>query len=196
MPRRRAPDPLALRIGQRIRKLRQDAGLSLEKLAYESELGSKGHLSDVERGLTRPTVSTLKVLADRLGVALLDLVTFPEDDERQRLVDGLRHLPEEEVGLLARRYAPNQVAGEAGEVLGFAVGEAPRDRSRTIARDLGRRLREAREDAGRTEEAIAALAGLSLDRYLEIEEGTGDVSIRMLSRISDALGLNFWSLFR
>lgn len=97
MPRRQNPDPLAQRIGQRIRQLRQRAGLSLEKLAYESELGSKGHLSDLERGLTRPTINTLKAVADRLGVPLLDLVTFPEDSERERLVEALRELPDEEV---------------------------------------------------------------------------------------------------
>jgi len=90
MPRRRTPDPLAQAVGQRIRALREEAGLTLEKLAFESELGSKGHLSDIEKGLTRPTIHTLKVLADRLGVLLLDLVTFPANDDRQKLVDRSR----------------------------------------------------------------------------------------------------------
>lgn len=86
------PDPLAARIGARIRTLRKEAGLTLEKLAYESEVGSKGFLSDVERGLARPTVETLQAIADRLEVALLDLVTFPDEDERQLLVDRTRRL--------------------------------------------------------------------------------------------------------
>ncbi len=90
MPRRDNPDPLALAIGQRIRQIREEAGLTLEKLAYESELGSKGHLSNLERGLVRPTVNTLRVLADRLGVLVLDLVTFPADDDRQAVTDELR----------------------------------------------------------------------------------------------------------
>jgi transcriptional regulator with XRE-family HTH domain len=93
MPRRRTPDPLALAVGQRIKQLREQAGLTIEGLAYESELGSKGHLSNLERGLAVPTVRTLEVLADRLGVRLLDLVTFPERDEHQALVDALRALP-------------------------------------------------------------------------------------------------------
>ncbi len=92
MPRRLRPDPLAKRVGARVRALRNEAGLTLEKLAYESELGSKGHLSDLEKGLVRPNVATLQVLADHLGVALLDLVTFPEADKRQRLVDATRRL--------------------------------------------------------------------------------------------------------
>src|SRR5437773_12286253 len=75
VPRRKVADPLARRVGDRIRSLRKAAGLTGEKLAFESELGSKGHLSDIENGLARPTIRTLKVLADRLGVVLLDLVT-------------------------------------------------------------------------------------------------------------------------
>jgi len=98
MPRRREPDALALAVGQRVRQLREEAGLTLEKLAYESETKptkcfSKGHLSSLERGLVMPTVATLKVLADRLGVLVLDLVTFPDMDDRQKLIDATRSLP-------------------------------------------------------------------------------------------------------
>jgi transcriptional regulator with XRE-family HTH domain len=106
MPRRSIPDPLAQRIGARIRELRREAGLTLEKLAYESEVGSKGFLSDVEKGLARPTVETLKAIADRLEVALLDLVTFPDEDERQRLVDQTRRLSKGTVRKLLKETAP------------------------------------------------------------------------------------------
>ncbi|MRG97207.1 helix-turn-helix domain-containing protein [Polyangium spumosum] len=92
MPRRREPDPFALQVGTRIRQLREEQKLTMEKLAFESELGSKGHLSNVERGLARPTIHTLKVLADRLEVDVLDLLTFPERGDRQKLVDLTRHL--------------------------------------------------------------------------------------------------------
>jgi transcriptional regulator with XRE-family HTH domain len=65
----------------------------MEKLAYESAVRSKGYLSDIEKGLARPSIQTLQNIAAHLGVALLDLVTFPEADDRQRLVDGTRLLP-------------------------------------------------------------------------------------------------------
>jgi len=87
MPRREAPDPLSGRIGERIRELRLEAGLTLEKLAYESELGSKGHLSDLERGLVQPTVGTLHVLAKHLGVHLFEFMTFREEGPRAELAD-------------------------------------------------------------------------------------------------------------
>jgi transcriptional regulator with XRE-family HTH domain len=95
MPRRLRPDPFALLIGQRIRRLRLEAGLTIERLAYESEVGSKGHLSSIEKGLVRPTAHTLKVLADGLGVLPLDLVTLPDADERQELVDRTRSVSRE-----------------------------------------------------------------------------------------------------
>ncbi len=107
MPRRSTPDPLAERIGARIRELRQEAGLTLEKLAYESEVGSKGFLSDVEKGLARPTVETLAAIAERLEVKLLDLVTFPDDDERALLVDRTRALTKGTIRRLLRETAPS-----------------------------------------------------------------------------------------
>jgi transcriptional regulator with XRE-family HTH domain len=102
MPRRASADPLAAKIGLRIRTLRESQGLTQEKLAYEAGLKSKGHLSGVERGLVRPTVQTLAILAERLEVDLLDLVTFPEDSPRQYLVDLTRQLKPDAVRRLVR----------------------------------------------------------------------------------------------
>jgi transcriptional regulator with XRE-family HTH domain len=103
MPRRQEPDPLSLAVGQRIKQLREEAGLTQEQLAYGSELGSKGHLSNIERGLVRPTVMTLKVLADFLGVLPLDLLNFPEEGERQRVIEQTRGMKPAELRQLRRR---------------------------------------------------------------------------------------------
>jgi len=90
MPRRDKPDPIALTVGTRIKQLRKEQGLTAEKLAYGSEVGSKGYLSDIEAGLASPSLQTLQKIADRLAVDLLDLVTFPESHPRHALVDKLR----------------------------------------------------------------------------------------------------------
>src|SRR5262245_29668181 len=90
MPRRRKADPLALAVGRRIRVLRRERGLTLEKLAYESGLDSKGYLSDIEHGRALPSLTPLQVIADRLEVDLLDLVCFPDEDDRQRVVELTR----------------------------------------------------------------------------------------------------------
>jgi transcriptional regulator with XRE-family HTH domain len=92
MPRREEPDSLSYAVGQRIRELRAEEGLTIQELAEQSAIGSKGHLSNMERGLVRPNIQTIKQVADGLGVLPLDLLTFPTKDLRQRLVDATRHL--------------------------------------------------------------------------------------------------------
>lgn len=92
MPRRNAPDSLSLAVGQRIRDLRLQEGMTIEQLAEESATGSKGHLSNIERGLVRPNIYTLKQVADGLGVKPLDLLTFPKKSVRERLIDLTRHV--------------------------------------------------------------------------------------------------------
>jgi transcriptional regulator with XRE-family HTH domain len=125
MPRRSVPDPLAAAVGLRIRKLREELGLTMEKLAYESELGSKGHLSNIERGLARPTIRTLKVLADRLGVKLLDIVTFPDEDERQRLVDRSRGMQRGSIRKLLAQF------GEPARRRKSTTGKGAKDKPAT-----------------------------------------------------------------
>ncbi len=93
MPRRTKPDALALAVGRRIRALRQEQGLTMEKLAYEIDSGSKGHLSSLEKGLVMPTVATLKAVADRLEVLVADLVNDPRDGDRAKLLELTRGLP-------------------------------------------------------------------------------------------------------
>jgi transcriptional regulator with XRE-family HTH domain len=93
MPRRTKPNALALAIGRRIRALREEAGLTQEEVAYTSELGSKGHLSNLEKGLVMPTVATLKAIADRLEMLVADLITDPRDGDRAKLIELTRGLP-------------------------------------------------------------------------------------------------------
>ncbi len=93
MPRRTKPDALALAVGQRIRTLREEAGITQEQLAFTSEMHSKGHLSSLEAGLVMPTVATLKAVADRLEVLVADLVNDPQDGDRAKLLELTRGLP-------------------------------------------------------------------------------------------------------
>lgn len=92
MPRRNEPDALAQAVGRRIRELRRQNGLTIQELAEQSEIGSKGHLSNIEHGLVRPNIYTVKQVADGLGVLPLDLLTFPERTLRERLIEFTRRL--------------------------------------------------------------------------------------------------------
>jgi transcriptional regulator with XRE-family HTH domain len=60
-------------IGKKIRKERKNRGITLEQIAAETGL-SKSYLSNLERGLTEPTVSTLKKISAQLQLSLLELV--------------------------------------------------------------------------------------------------------------------------
>ena len=58
-------------IGRRLKDLRILNDLTLEELASRSEL-TKGFLSQVERNLTSPSISTLEDILEALGTNLSD----------------------------------------------------------------------------------------------------------------------------
>jgi len=61
------------KLGKRIKKLREDQGLTIEKLAYENDM-AKGNLSEIEKGLIDPKISTLNRIASGLNVSIKNLV--------------------------------------------------------------------------------------------------------------------------
>lgn len=63
-------------LGERIRRLREQQGLSLRALAEQSGLSANA-ISRMERGESSPNVSSLRSLANALGVMISDL--FEED---------------------------------------------------------------------------------------------------------------------
>ena len=65
-------------IGNKLKELRLQNDLTLEELASRSEL-TKGFLSQVERNLTSPSISTLSDLLEALGSSLSEF--FKEDKE-------------------------------------------------------------------------------------------------------------------
>jgi transcriptional regulator with XRE-family HTH domain len=72
--------PLLTTLGNRIRDLRLDRGLSLDKLANASGL-SKGSLSSIEHGLVNITVETCAKIARGLDVVAASLL-LPREAER------------------------------------------------------------------------------------------------------------------
>ncbi len=76
-----------LRIGEKLRKLRMESGLTQEELASRSYL-TKGFISQVERDLTSPSIATLKSILDVLGVELSE---FFRDVETNSVVGAEKH---------------------------------------------------------------------------------------------------------
>ena len=75
------------KIGQKIRNLRNKNGLTQEELAARCEL-TKGFISQLERGQTAPSVSTLEDIVECLGTNLSEFfgdekepkIVYTEDD--------------------------------------------------------------------------------------------------------------------
>jgi len=69
-------------IGKKLKNLRIRNDLTLEELASRSEL-TKGFLSQVERNLTSPSISTLEDLLEALGT---NLAEFFQSEEEEKIV--------------------------------------------------------------------------------------------------------------
>jgi len=70
-----------MKLGSKIRRIRKLRGLTIEELAEKADL-TKGFISQLERDLTVPSVSTLKQILDVLGVSLSSF--FSDISERER----------------------------------------------------------------------------------------------------------------
>lgn len=81
-------------VGQRLRQLREERGISIRELSRRSGLSANA-LSMIERGLTSPSVSTLYRLTDALNVPITAL--FRQDQGQQaivfRAVSDRTHVP-------------------------------------------------------------------------------------------------------
>lgn len=71
-----------MEVGKRIRQLRLKNGLTLEELANRAEI-TKGFLSQIERDLTSPSITTLNYLVEALG---LTMEKFFKDDKLEQIV--------------------------------------------------------------------------------------------------------------
>jgi transcriptional regulator with XRE-family HTH domain len=84
------PSNLARSLGARIVALRSKLELTQEKLAWETDLSSKGYLSRIESGKRLPSIDVLERLAHRLGVEVRDLFVFPERGDIDAAMDRIR----------------------------------------------------------------------------------------------------------
>lgn len=71
-----------MNIGQKIKQLRKQNSLTLEELASRCEV-TKGFLSQLERNLTSPSVSTLEDILEALGS---DLTAFFQKKKEQKII--------------------------------------------------------------------------------------------------------------
>ena len=64
---------VSVRIGKNVKKIREEKGLTQEKLAFEANL-NRAYIGYIERGERNPSTDTLAKLAKALKVSLKDLL--------------------------------------------------------------------------------------------------------------------------
>jgi tetratricopeptide (TPR) repeat protein len=175
-----------LRLGERLRQLRVAGGMTQTELA--GDRFSKEYVSQIERGKTKPTVETIRWLADRLGVDADYLANGVDADERGRVEAALAR---SDALLEARR---NDEALEELERIRTAVLATglPELTARLLTSEATVRIR-----SGEVREAVALL-----ERARGLSEGSGfsdieraDVLFRLgvarykLNSIQTAIGL-------
>jgi transcriptional regulator with XRE-family HTH domain len=75
-----SPDPLLVGLGEAIRALRDERGLSQERLSLDSGV-HRNYIGGIERAERRPTLATVARLASTLGVRASELVALAERHE-------------------------------------------------------------------------------------------------------------------
>lgn len=92
--RQYADDSLVARVGMRIRKLRTEQGFSLRGFGRRAGV-HPFHVMAIELGQLAANTKTLRLIANALGVATLDLLNHdPDRDDIGHLVEMMRKQPE------------------------------------------------------------------------------------------------------
>jgi tetratricopeptide (TPR) repeat protein len=145
------------RLGERLRTLRVSAGLTQTQLA--GERFSKEYISQIERGKTRPTATTIAWLAEQLGVDPAFLASGVSTEERTKVEAQLEHAEalsashryDEAVEAFREATPGTRRTGSAGLELRALAGEAWALQELGQMRDALELLVTAREIAERPE---------------------------------------------
>ena len=100
-----------MKIGYKLKTLRIAKGLTQEELADRAEL-SKGFISQVERDLTSPSISTLVDILQCLGTNLKDFFNNEEDEQIVFKQTDYFEKKDEELGNLIEWIIPNAQKNE------------------------------------------------------------------------------------
>ncbi|MEA5017862.1 MAG: XRE family transcriptional regulator [Erysipelotrichaceae bacterium] len=103
-----------MEIGKRIKQLRTRNNLTLEELASRCEL-TKGFLSQLERDLTSPSITTLADIVEALGLTMTE---FFKDEKNEKIVFGKEDFfVDHREGLVINWIVPNAQKNEMEPIL-------------------------------------------------------------------------------
>ena len=95
-------------IGEKLKKSRNDKGMSLRELATKVEL-SASFLSQIEQGKASPSIENLKKIAHTLDVRVAYLIEDEEDDIRN--IEYIKKETLEKYGAVSEEVAREMLAG-------------------------------------------------------------------------------------
>ena len=118
-------------IGKKLKSLRIQNGLTLDDLASRSEL-TKGFLSQVERNLTTPSISTLENILEALGTNLSEF--FHEEPEQKLVFTAQDFFVDEQEEYRIEWVIPNAQKNQMEPIL---LTLKPRGQSHTLSAHAG-----------------------------------------------------------
>jgi transcriptional regulator with XRE-family HTH domain len=122
---RRNPDPLAREVGERIRRIRKEREFSFDAFVEETGLG-RGYISELERGLVVPSLTTLAIVARAFDLTIADLVLG--HTERELLFAEVRGASAAQLRRLRADYAMTVERRDSGVVPRVVDPKKPRQR--------------------------------------------------------------------
>lgn len=197
-------------IGDRIRDLRKERGLTLTEVAQKLQI-SPSYLSSIERNVKRPTIHILKRVSRVLNVPVNYLIADTQPSSSD-LASKLRFFREARCLTLCDMAEISEIpinileAFEKGEsVPSFdqveRVAAALNIPSRylldctTSINELGFKIREIRQKQGLTVSELAEKAGVSPGLISQIENGYTVPLLDTLEKIAQALGVSISYFF-
>jgi len=103
-------------IGKKIKRLRQEKFLTQDELAIRCEL-SKGFISQLERDLTSPSITTLIDILEGLGTNLRDFFNEDEDEKIVFKKDDIFEIIDEELKYKIEWIVPNAQKNQMEPIL-------------------------------------------------------------------------------
>ncbi|WP_258359910.1 helix-turn-helix domain-containing protein [Moorella sulfitireducens] len=192
-------------IGEKIRKLREERGVSLEELADRLDI-APDCMVEVEKGERRLSAATLTEVAGIFGV---DISYFKEENgeaEKNNLGFRLRRLREQKgitLSELSRRSgvslahiseierSRSTASLKTLEKLAAVLEVSPSSLLRSAQEDtLGNKLKRLREKMGLTQKELAQQVGISHSLIGQIETDRIQPSLATLSSLAEALGVS------
>lgn len=192
-------------IGERLKKLREERGISLEELADRLDI-APDCMAEVEKGTRRLSMATLTEVASIFDV---DISYFTEENgnkDKNTVGARLRRLREQKgitLSELSRRSgvslahiseierSRSTASLKTLEKLAAVLEVSPSSLLRSSQEDtLGNKLKRLREKMGLTQKELAQQIGISHSLIGQIETDRIQPSLATLSSLAEALGVS------